>query len=146
MRISALIDIHILLIDNLTVEEGFNRGRLVDLTDKVVKLGSTKLLPIIKGRTSQECKVSSTSWNQTNEPVRALSHGHCVTSARNATWVTIVMHKIVITVEKLDTWPETVRTATIVGNLAILLEIVLIKEKSSRSRVMQKSMPWHKEK
>ena len=63
MRMFALIDLRILLIDKLSIEKGFNRGRLVDLSDKMVKLGSVKVLLTIRGRTSLEYKVNSTSWN-----------------------------------------------------------------------------------
>ena len=57
---SILIDLHILLIDKLLAKEGFNRGRLVDLSTRVVKLGSVKVLLTIRERTGLECKVSST--------------------------------------------------------------------------------------
>ena len=95
----------------------------MDLSDKVVKLRSIKVLLTTRGRIGLEYKVSSTSWNQTNEPVRVLSHGHSVTNARSATWVIVLMHRIIITVAKLDTWPETVKTATVMGNLTICLRL-----------------------
>ena len=113
----------------------------MDLLDKMVKLGIVKVLPTKRGRIGLEFKVGSTNWNRTNKPIRALIHGHYVTSARSTSWVIVVMHRIVITVKKLDTWPKTVRTAIVVGNMAILLEIVLSKENLSRSRVMRQSIP-----
>ena len=128
MRMSNLIDLHILLIGKILANEDFNKGRLVDLPNKMVKLGSVNIILTIRKRMGLEC-------NQKNKPERVLSHDHCVTSARSTTWVVVLMHRIAITMEKLDTWLEIVITATTVGNLAILLLIVLSKEKLSRSRV-----------
>ena len=56
LRMSILIDLHILLIDKLLAKEGFNRGRLVDLSNRVVKLGSIKVLLTIRERTAWNAK------------------------------------------------------------------------------------------
>ena len=60
MRMAVLIDLHILLIGKILAKEGFNKGRLVDLPNKVVKLGNIKIILTIRKRMGLEC-------NQTNE-------------------------------------------------------------------------------
>ena len=65
-----------------------------------------------------------------------LSSGRFVTSVRDDTWVTVVMHQVVTTVVSMAMWQEIVKIAIIVGSLVILLKIVMNKKRLSRSRVM----------
>ena len=55
-------------------------------------------------------------------------------SSGHDTWVTIVMHQVATTVVSLAFWQDHVRTAIVVGSLVIFLEIVLKKERLSRSK------------
>ena len=133
-RSSTIINLNHLGINKLLAEEGPNRRKLV------VKLGDAKVMLEIKGKIGLEHKFSLINLDWTNKPVRVSSCGLYVISAKDVIWVTVEMTIITIIAVNLDIWQEIVKTAIIMGNLAILLMSVLSKERLSKNRAMQEYM------
>ena len=107
---------------------------------RISRMDDNRAMLTIRGKMGLIIKVGSISQDRISKPVRVLSRGCFVASARDDIWVIVTMHQIVSTVISLAIWHEIVRTAITVGSLVILLKIVLIKERQSRSKTTPECM------
>ena len=100
------------------------------------RVGDARLMLAVRGRINLVVKVGLISLDQTSKPERVLSSSHFATCLRHDIWVATVVQQVVSTVVSLAIWQEIIRTTITMGSLVTLLEIVLNKERQSKSRTM----------